>query len=70
LIKRPLAAERAVRGAQPFNGFFLVADHFDSVRVYSCHADRAIRFGRRQKLFRLSWKWRGRASVKITGENA
>ena len=21
-------------------------------------------------LFRLSWKWRGRASVKITGENA
>ena len=21
-------------------------------------------------VFRLSWKWRGRASVKITGENA
>jgi AAA15 family ATPase/GTPase len=21
-------------------------------------------------MFRLSWKWRGRASVKITGENA
>jgi hypothetical protein len=29
-----------------------------------------VRLERSAIVFRLSWKWRGRASVKITGENA
>jgi len=49
LIQRPFAAQRPVGSAKPFNGFVLVADHFNAFAYTRAMRTVRFRFGGRQQ---------------------